>query len=230
MHVFETDASNATLNPLYIQKQKIDLKVHPLETLSYRWWIVRIVLFLIVPIVLLWVIPYHPLYVYIWMCFVLVTQTVILRSIIHDNDKMLKVLGVLVACCVVLSIFIPFVPDTVVRTEDRYIENNNYKTCEWYTKADLPICSDGFFLHQTRVLATPTTTLKGQSLERDGILKVMQMLDSFIDVIGSSDGATCIRAVLPLLCQSILSPCDASCEPSKLSSTWCSKHMTEQHW
>ena len=95
MHVFETDASNATLNPLYIQKQKIDLKVHPLETLSYRWWIVRIVLFLIVPIVLLWVIPYHPLYGYIWMCFILVTQTVILRSIIHDNDKMLKVLGVL---------------------------------------------------------------------------------------------------------------------------------------
>ena len=177
MHVFETDASNATLNPLYVQKQKIEVETQPPVTLSYRWWIVRIVFFLVVPIVLLWVIPYHTLYPYIWLCCVLVAQATVVRSIIDENSKLFKVLGVLVVCCVVVSIGIEFVPDTVVHTKDQYIEKNHYKTCEWYTKTDLPIC-DGFFVHQTKVLATPTT-VNGQSLTRESVVKVVKTVDSF---------------------------------------------------
>mgnify|MGYP001175149717 CR=1 FL=1 len=56
-HVFETDANNATINPLYIQKNT-SVETTTTETniklLSYRWIIFRAILFLIIPIIVLW--------------------------------------------------------------------------------------------------------------------------------------------------------------------------------
>ena len=117
MHAFETDASNATLNPLYRPKEKT--KAQPPAKLPYRWWVVqfvRIVLFLILPIVLIWMMPYRVLYSYMWICYVLVGQTTVLRSVIDANNKLWKPFGALVVCCVLISIGIEFVPDTAMHT------------------------------------------------------------------------------------------------------------------
>ena len=49
-HVFEKDANNATINPLYIQKNT-SVETTTTETnikLSYHWIIFRVILFLIV--------------------------------------------------------------------------------------------------------------------------------------------------------------------------------------
>ena len=80
-HAFETDAMNATINPLHIQKNT-SVETTTTETniklLSYRWIIFRAILFLIIPIIVLWLIPnYHHLYVYIWICYVLIAQATI---------------------------------------------------------------------------------------------------------------------------------------------------------
>ena len=56
-HVFETDADNATINPLYVQKNTSSVETTTTETniklLSYRWIIFRAILFLIIPIIVL---------------------------------------------------------------------------------------------------------------------------------------------------------------------------------
>ena len=84
-HVFEKDAGNATINPLYIQKNT-SVETTTTETnikLSYHWIIFRAILFLIIPIIVLWFIPnYHHIYVYTWICYVLFAQATIIFNII----------------------------------------------------------------------------------------------------------------------------------------------------
>ena len=91
-HVFETDADNATINPLYVQKNTSSVETTTTETniklLSYRWIIFRAILFLIIPIIVLWLIPnYHPVYAYVWICYVLIAQATILYNIIDEKNN-----------------------------------------------------------------------------------------------------------------------------------------------
>ena len=90
-HVFEKDANNATINPLYIQKNT-SVETTTTETnikLSYHWIIFRAILFLIIPIIVLWLlIPnYDHIYVYIWISYVLIAQATILYNIIDENNN-----------------------------------------------------------------------------------------------------------------------------------------------
>ena len=88
-HVFEKDADNATINPLYIQKNT-SVETTTTETnvkLSYHWIVFRAILFLIIPIIVLWFTPYHTLYVYIWRCYVLIAQATIIFNIIDEKNN-----------------------------------------------------------------------------------------------------------------------------------------------
>ena len=91
---FKTDASNATLNPLYIQKNPtIESPPTPppaTTKLSYYWHIFRAILFLIIPIIILWIIPYYNVSVYIWSYYVLITQATILCTIIDEKNNIHK--------------------------------------------------------------------------------------------------------------------------------------------
>ena len=92
-HVFETDADNATINPLYVQKNTSSVETTTTETniklLSYRWIIFRAILFLIIPIIVLWglITNYHHVYVYVWICYVLIAQATILYNIIDEKNN-----------------------------------------------------------------------------------------------------------------------------------------------
>ena len=60
-NVFEKYANNATINPLYIQKNT-SVETTTTETnikLSYHWIIFRAILFLIIPIIVLWPVHSH---------------------------------------------------------------------------------------------------------------------------------------------------------------------------
>ena len=89
-HVFEKDADNATINPLYIQKNT-SVETTTTETnikLSYHWIVFRAILFLIVPIIVLWLIPnYHHIYGYIWISYVLIAQATIIFNIIDEKNN-----------------------------------------------------------------------------------------------------------------------------------------------
>jgi len=89
-HVFETDANNATINPLYIQKNT-SVETTTTETniklLSYHWIIFRAILFLIIPIIVLWIPNYHHIYVYTWISYVLIAQATILYNIIDEKNN-----------------------------------------------------------------------------------------------------------------------------------------------
>ena len=174
-HVFETDANNATINPLYIQKNT-SVETTTTETnikLSYHWIIFRAILFLIIPIIVLWFTPYHTLYVYTWICYVLLAQATIIFNIIDENNNNIyKRLVIFVTLFLLISIIISIIPDTMVHTKETYLLKNNYQSCEWYTKKDLPLC-DGFFGNvASKILATPTTTKEGEYLKRENILEL----------------------------------------------------------
>ena len=89
-YAFEIDANNATINPLYIQKNT-SVETTTTETnikLSYHWIIFRAILFLIIPIIVLWLIPnYHHMYVYVWISYVFIAQATILYNIIDENNN-----------------------------------------------------------------------------------------------------------------------------------------------
>ena len=88
-HVFEKDADNATINPLYIQKNT-SVETTTTETnikLSYHWIIFRAILFLIIPIIVLWIPNYHHIYVYICISYVLIAQATILYNIIDEKNN-----------------------------------------------------------------------------------------------------------------------------------------------
>lgn len=224
-HVFETDADNATINPLYVQKNTSSVETTTTETniklLSYRWIIFRAILFLIIPIIVLWgMIPnYHHVYVYVWICYVLIAQATTLYNIIDENNNNIhKRLGMFMILFLVIFIIISIIPDTMVHTKETYLLKNNYQSCEWYTKEDLPLC-DGFFANgASKILATPTITNGVESLSRENILKIMELVNAFHDRI--QDQSSCPLS-FSLLCKSVLSPCNSTCQPSKLSSTWC---------
>ena len=97
MHVLQTDASGATINPLYIQTTKAKTTPPAPAKLSYWWWIGRAFFSLIVPIVSLWVTDYHVLTPCIWACYVLVAQTAAMRSVLHEDYQLDKWLGVALA-------------------------------------------------------------------------------------------------------------------------------------
>ena len=231
-HVFETDADNATINPLYIQKNT-SVETTTTETniklLSYRWIIFRAILFLIIPIIVLWLIPnYHHLYVYIWICYVLIAQAAITFNIIDENNNNIyKRLVIFVILFLVISIIISLIPDTMVHNKETHMLKNNYKSCEWYTKEELPIC-DGYFKNGvSKILASPTKDKGGKSMSRDGILKIMKLVDGLL--LGSGDGNSFVDQcpiILSFVCQSIISPCNSACQPSKMSSAWCIETIT----
>ena len=88
-YAFEIDANNATINPLYIQKNT-SVETTTTETnikLSYHWIIFRAILFLIIPIIVLWIPNYHHIYVYIWICYVLIAQATIMFNIIDEKNN-----------------------------------------------------------------------------------------------------------------------------------------------
>ena len=121
-HVFETDANNATINPLYIQKNT-SVETTTTETnikLSYHWIIFRAILFLIVPIIVLWFIPnYDHIYVYIWISYVFIAQATILYNIIDEKRVVMFMMLFLV-----ISIIISIIPDTMVHTKETYLLKN----------------------------------------------------------------------------------------------------------
>ena len=152
-YAFEIDANNATINPLYIQKNT-SVETTTTETnvkLSYHWIIFRAILFLIIPIIVLWLIPnYHHIYVYIWISYVLIAQATILYNTIDENNNNIhKRVVMFMTLFLVISIIISIIPDTMVHNKETHMLKNNYKSCEWYTKEDLPMC-DGFFANGPR--------------------------------------------------------------------------------
>ena len=110
MHVLQTDASGATINPLYIQTTKVKATPPAPAKLSYWWWIGRAFFSLIVPIVYLWVTDYHVLTPCIWACYVLVAQTVVVRSVLHEEYQLVKWLGIALVLWMVVSVGIEFSP------------------------------------------------------------------------------------------------------------------------
>ena len=63
--------------------------------------IFRAILFLIIPIIILWIIPYYNVSVYIWSYYVLITQATILCTIIDEKNnihKRLVIFMILVPC------------------------------------------------------------------------------------------------------------------------------------
>ena len=128
---FKTDASNATLNPLYVQKNPtIESPPTPppaTTKLSYYWHIFRAILFLIIPIIVLWIIPYYNVYVYIWSYYVLITQATILCTIIDEKNNIHKRLVIFMILFLVISIIISLIPDTMVHNKETYVLKNNYK-------------------------------------------------------------------------------------------------------
>ena len=113
----------------------------------------------------------------------------------------------------------------MVHNKETYVLKNNYKSCEWYTKEDLPIC-DGYFKNGvSKILATPTKDKGGKSMSRDGILKLMKLVNSFLSGSGISFDDEC-PIILSFVCQSIISPCNSACQPSKMSSAWCIETIT----
>ena len=67
----------------------------------------------------------------------------------------------------------------MVHTKETYLLKNNYQSCEWYTKEDLPMCDDFFANDASKILATPTTINGGESLTRENILKLMELINTF---------------------------------------------------
>ena len=181
-HVFEKDADNATINPLYIQKNT-SVETTTTETnikLSYHWIIFRAILFLIIPIIVLWIPNYHHIYVYIWISYVLIAQATILYNIIDEkNNNIHKRVVMFMTLFLVISIIISIIPDTMVHTKETYLLKNNYQSCEWYTKEDLPMCDDFFRNGANKILATPTITKGGESLTRETTLKLMELINTF---------------------------------------------------
>jgi hypothetical protein len=113
----------------------------------------------------------------------------------------------------------------MVHNKETNVLKNNYKSCEWYTKEELPIC-DGYFKNGvSKILATPTKDKGGKSMSRDGILKLMKLVNSLLVGSGNSFDDQC-PIILSFVCQSIISPCNSACQPSKMSSKWCIETIT----
>ena len=166
MHAFETDASNATLNPLHRPKENIIPQ--PRAKQSYRWWIVRIVLFLVAPIILIW--TYLTMFCMSTYGFVMfLGQTTTLRSAINESSKSRNRLVYWWYVCGRIDGY-GIVPDTSMHTGDRYIEKPNTNLCVVYQNR---LADMRRLLHQTKVLATPTV-VQGQSLAHESIRKVIK--------------------------------------------------------
>ena len=117
-HVFEKDATNATINPLYIQKNTSAVETTTTETnikLSYRWIVFRAILFLIIPIIIvLWIPNYHHIYVYVWISYVIIAQATILYNIIDEkNNNIHKRLVIFMILFLVISIIISLIPGPI---------------------------------------------------------------------------------------------------------------------
>ena len=95
---FQKDASNATINPLYIEKAKINIKTNEkslfsLLGVSYVKCLgFRIVLFLIIPICFIWLLNYNIIYSYIWLFYVVMAQAALINTIILDEKSLLPII------------------------------------------------------------------------------------------------------------------------------------------
>ena len=76
--------------------------------------IFRAILFLIIPIIVLWIIPYYNVYVYIWSYYVLITQATILCTIIDEKNNIHKRLVIFMILFLVISIIISLIPFWVI--------------------------------------------------------------------------------------------------------------------
>ena len=66
----------------------------------------------------------------------------------------------------VISIIISVIPDTKDHTKETYLLKNNYQSCEWYAKEDLPMCDDFFRNGASKILATPTITNNSNNIQQ----------------------------------------------------------------
>jgi hypothetical protein len=225
---FEKDASNATVNPLYIQKANaIKAKAEKPLVISYRWMLAfRVIFFLIIPICFIGSMEYNVVYSYIWLFYAVVAQTAFMRTITLDKkNTLVKQLYVIVSVSILVAVCINFVPDTKVYTEKTHTVENDLKTCQWYRKDEIPICNS-YFGTKNRILGAPAT-YNGKSLTREKIILTTKAVNGYMDLFQSLLLYQECPMVIDLFCASIVVPCDESCNPSKISYSWCIRNVAD---
>lgn len=245
---FQTDSDSATLNPLYIEKKSADASSsvdddndNVVKKIDFkkRWYLsigTRAVFFLILPIVLILSFfkdenGYTILWSYIWIGYIVIFQFVLVLSVVDEKSKKkqqsMKIMAGLIALPVTLTIGVHMIPDTKNKVETYYSSEPDYKSCTLFKKTTLPLFCRLYFLNKDEMYATPTR-FNGEHLSLQTVELVMTLFQVGLTNNNRMENSNsqCDTLVYGILCQSVLTPCDTSCEPSKLSKDQCTKHIT----